>query len=110
MRYRFIALLGLSSALFAGVIPGPGLSAQSNPASKPWSAPRTPDGKPDIQGGWSFAVITPFERPANLGDKTVLNDQEAAEFEKETNARARQDEGRQRGTAADVGRAYNDFW
>jgi len=28
---------------------------------------RTPDGQPDIEGYWSNATITPFERPAALG-------------------------------------------
>jgi hypothetical protein len=27
--------------------------------------PRTPDGKPDLQGIWDFATITPLERPAS---------------------------------------------
>jgi hypothetical protein len=54
--------------------------------------------------------VTPFERPGNLADKAVLTDQEAEEFEKQAAVLAKQDEGRKRGTAADVGRAYNDFW
>ena len=80
----------------------PSVFAQARGTAKPSAVPRTPDGRPDLQGNWSFATITPFERPANLGDKAVLTDQEAAEFEKQTAARAKQDEGRQRGTAADV--------
>jgi hypothetical protein len=27
-----------------------------------WTAPRTPDGQPDLQGNWSNATLTPFER------------------------------------------------
>jgi hypothetical protein len=111
MGHRFVASLGLATALaVCWSSAGSTVSAQAGGASKSSAAPRTADGRPDLQGVWSFAVITPFERPTDLGDKTVLTDQEAAEFEKETNARAKQDEGRQRGTAADVNRAYNDFW
>src|SRR5262245_804728 len=107
MRSRSRVFIGLVIALLFSLA-GPML-AQSRTA-KPWSAPRTPDGKPDLQGNWSFATITPFERPPAFGDKATLSDQEVAEFEKQTASRANQDEGRQRGTAADVNRAYNDAW
>ena len=30
---------------------------------KPWTAPRTPDGHPDLQGTWTNGTITPLERP-----------------------------------------------
>ncbi len=109
MRPRFIALISTTLALGLVAFFQPGLFAQSRAAAK-WTAPRAPDGHPDLQGNWSFATITPFERPPAFGDKTVLSDQEVAEFEKETASRANQDEGRQRGTAADVNRAYNDAW
>jgi hypothetical protein len=110
MRHRFVASVAVAAALAAAATFEPRVFAQSDAAKKPWSPPRTPEGRPDLQGNWSFANITPLERPANLGDRAVLSDEEAAEFERETAARAKQDEGRQRGTAADVSRAYNDFW
>ncbi len=39
----------------------------------------TPWGDPDLQGIWSIATITPFERPAALKDKAQLTEPEAAE-------------------------------
>ena len=33
-------------------------------AAQEWVAPRTPDGHPDLQGNWSNATLTPFERRA----------------------------------------------
>jgi hypothetical protein len=110
MRHRFVASIGLAIALAVVPLLEPSVFAQARGTGKPWSPPRTPDGRPDLQGIWSFATITPFERPANMADKPVLSDQEAAEFEKQAASRANQDDGRQRGTAADVSRAYNDFW
>ena len=110
MRYRLVASIGVAMAL-AALVPllEPSELAQARTA-KEWSPPRGPDGHPDLQGNWSFATITPFERPPAFGDKAVLTDQEVQEFEKETASRANQDDNRQRGTAADVGRAYNDAW
>ena len=73
------------------------------------NALRTPDGKPDLQGTWSFATITPMERPAELANKEFFTEQEAAAYEKEVVERNNKD--RRDGPAEqDVGRAYNDFW
>src|SRR5262245_46513454 len=79
-----------------------------NPAAA--QAPlRTPDGKPDLQGTWSFATITPMERPANLAGKEFFTEQEAAVYEKDVVERNNKD--RRDGSAeSDVSRAYNDFW
>ena len=72
-------------------------------------ATRTPDGQPDLQGIWSFATITPMERPADLAGKEFFTPKEAADYEKEVRQRNNMD--RRDGTAeADVTRAYNDFW
>src|SRR5437660_133 len=108
MRYRGVASIGVvvGFAAFAPLLQ-PIVVAQTRPAAKPWSAPRTADGHPDLQGNWSFATITPFERPQAFADKAVLSDKEVAEYEKEQAARANQDDNRQIGTLADVNRAYN---
>ena len=110
MRHRFVASIIIAFSLAVVPLLGPTVFAQGRGASKAVPVPRAPDGHPDLQGQWSFANITPFERPTTLGDKATLTEQEAAAFEKETADRSKQDEGRQRGTAADVGRAYNDAW
>ena len=49
--------------------------------SKNWTVPRTPDGKPDLEGVWTNATITPMERPANLTGKATLTDAEAKAYE-----------------------------
>src|SRR5262245_66348242 len=91
MRHRSGAFIGLIALVVSLV--GPVMLAQTRTA-KPWSAPRTPDGKPDLQGNWSFATITPFERTTAFGDKAVVTDQEVAEFEKKTASRTKQDDKR----------------
>jgi hypothetical protein len=85
-------------------------STNAASATKTWTPPRTPDGQPDLQGIWSAATITPLERPDELAGKQVFTDEEAVEFEKQTNARRNQDRRDGAGTDADVGRAYNQFW
>jgi hypothetical protein len=34
---------------------------------KPWTAPRTPDGHPDLQGIWSYITAVPLEKPGGSG-------------------------------------------
>jgi len=46
-------------------------------ASKPWVVPRTPDGKPDLQGNWTNETQTPLERLGNQGP-TLTKEQAAA--------------------------------
>jgi hypothetical protein len=79
------------------------------PSTKTWVEPRTPDGKPDLQGVWTSATLTPLERPADLGNKQFFTKEEAVQWTKQflqTNNRDRRD-----GSAQDdVGRAYNEFW
>ena len=62
-------------------------TAQNTPAARAratssYSPPRLPDGQPDIQGVYSNATYTPFERPANLGDKEFFTPEEAAALAK----------------------------
>jgi hypothetical protein len=51
-------------------------------AAKPWRVPRSADGKPDLQGNWSNATLTPLERPA--GQPAILTDAQAAQIENRT--------------------------
>ena len=94
-------------------------SAQGKPKS---AALRTPDGKPDLQGIWSNATITPLERPQNV-TSLVLSDEEAARMERATlerRERLNQPSDPDRpappkggdgstGAAGNVG-GYNNFW
>jgi hypothetical protein len=95
MGYRFLAGTAVSVALTLVQIPlivAPA-AAQTPPATskapangKAWTPPRTPDGKPDLQGIWSNATLTPLERPKNLGAKEFYSDQEFAELARRVKA------------------------
>ena len=52
---------------------------------------RTPDGKPDLSGTYSFSTVTPLQRPDALAGKATLTDEEAAAFEAAENTRLNRD-------------------
>lgn len=43
-----------------------------------WTMPRTPWGDPDLRGTWSYASLTPLQRPANFRDQHVFTEEQAA--------------------------------
>jgi hypothetical protein len=69
-----------TSVRAAAQSPAPAASAKKA-ASTAWSAPRTPDGQPDLQGVWISISATPLERPAALKDRPSLTDKEVAELQ-----------------------------
>ena len=87
--------------------------------SRKWTPPRTPDGKPDIQGTFTFSTITPLQRPEALAGKDVLTAEEAAAFEAAENKRQNRDLFDPEKGAPSLGYAprsqggvlsYNEFW
>jgi len=60
------------------------LSAQGPVSPKPrsggggWTAPRTVDGQPDLQGTWANNNATPLERPVEFAGRATLTDAEVA--------------------------------
>jgi hypothetical protein len=47
-----------------------------------WKVSRTVDGQPDLQGNWTNATITPFERPEKYGNNRAMSVEEANGLEK----------------------------
>src|SRR5438876_11640977 len=94
------------AVVVATALAGTSLAAQSTAVRKGWTPPRTPDGQPDLQAIWTNATITPFERPASLGDKAFLTDAEAKAIERRATMR-REEDGAP--PAGQVG-SYNQFW
>jgi hypothetical protein len=110
---RASSLVAMAGAIAVSVVVP--LAAQS----AKYSPPRTADGKPDLQGTFTFATITPLQRPDALKDKEVLTPEEAAQFEEAENKRLNRDlYDPEKGmpSAGYPGRAqggvlsYNDFW
>jgi hypothetical protein len=80
------------------------------PASKPATAlPRTPDGRPNLEGIWTNNTLTPLERPADFRDTPTLTEQAAAAYEKQV-VTGRNRDRRDGDAEVDVGRAYNELF
>jgi hypothetical protein len=99
MNYRLVAAM-FSLALLPAVAGG---------QAKTYAPPKTPDGRPDLQGIWTNVTVTPLERPADFKDKAFFTPAEAAAYAKQVVERNNADR-RDGPPEADVGRAYNDAW
>ena len=105
---RFASLL-VMSALAVSPMWAQALAKAASTGAKTYTAPRTPDSQPDLQGIWDAASMTPLERPVELGNKAFYTPEEVIAYEQK---RAHDlDRDRRDGSAdADLARAYNDSW
>src|SRR5438093_820784 len=59
--------------------PAPAAAKPKPAPAKAYTAPKTPWGDPDLQGNWPGSVNIPLQRPANMGERATLTEQEVAE-------------------------------
>ena len=82
MNRRLLRSIGILAVVLAAVLlaPAPVVGQAASSEAKTWTAPRTPAGRPDLQGLWTMATFTPLERPEHLAGKEFFSEEEAAEL------------------------------
>src|SRR5688572_33490869 len=100
MHHRSFHLVSLVAALVAI-----GTATPTSQSKTP--IPRLADGRPDLQGTWDFAQLTPLDRPPEFKDKDSITEEKAEEFAQRRTEPSNKDR-RDAGPAADVDRASND--
>ena len=106
---RFYAGCGLAVTFLA---PAPAAGQALRPAAKSAvskNLPRTPDGRPSLEGVWTNSTLTPLERLHEFEGKQSITEAEATAYEKQNLSQNNRDR-RDGGAEADVGRAYNELW
>ena len=120
LSYRcFVFTVALAAFVALVLAPTPATGQALSPtakavtAGKTWTAPRTADGQPDLQGVWTNNTVTPLERPKDLAAKEFYTEAElATAVQKERNRLdLNLEEGRptEPGTADDVHYDFSQF-
>jgi hypothetical protein len=71
---------------------------------------QTPWGDPDLQGIWSYATITPLQRPADMAGREFLTDEEVAEQNRDSATRASSERRAELTPERDLALAYDQVW
>jgi hypothetical protein len=113
------ALLATVALPVAATAQPQGKSANQGKTNRASAPRRTADGKPNLEGIFSYSTITPLQRPDALAGKDTLTDEEAAAFEASENKRLNRDLFDPIKGAPSAGYApraeggvlsYNEFW
>ena len=83
-RRHFSTIFAVTAIFCLG--PLPAVSQTQTSAVDSWAPPRTPDGRPDLQGRWTMATFTPLERPDRFAGQEFLTEEEASALMEELTA------------------------
>src|SRR5687768_12487997 len=82
-RMKHLLAAIVASVVAAGFAAVDAVAQHSKYSTDPtpgYQVPRTPDGKPDLQGVWGNNSVTPMTRPRQWKDKQTLTDAEVEEL------------------------------
>ena len=105
MRSRSV-VAGFVVVMVVTLVPLPAVGQSAST----WTLPRTPDGQPDLQGAWSFATITPLERPSQYAGREFLSEEEVVALNQDAATRASSERRAELTAQRDVDLAYDQFW
>ena len=114
-RRSLVTFIGGSAAVMSVLLLAPhavaGQDARAAAATAPDTATfRTAWGEPDLQGIWSYASITPLQRPSELAGREFLTEEEVAEQNNDGATCASSDRRAELTPERDLGLAYNQVW
>ena len=107
MRDRFAGSMATVAIAAATVIAAIWVPVRSITPASAQVAPKTPWGEPDLQGIWTDEFDTPLQRPAKYAAQEFFTAAQREELDKQRGALYGDDPRQERGTAVDVGGAYN---
>ncbi len=100
---RATILSAIGNVLVLGLIAMPAVGQSIDTARTPW-------GDPDLQGIWSYATITPLQRPTELSERAFLTAEEVAQQNDNAATRASSERRAELTPERDLGLAYNQVW
>ncbi len=106
MRDRFSGSM-VTVAIAATVVAAISAAVTSITPASAQVALKTPWGEPDLQGIWTDEFDTPLQRPAKYAAQEFFTAAQREELDKQRGALYGDDPRQERGTAVDVGGAYN---
>ena len=107
--WEFDVKLLITVFIISCLLIAPAAWSQAAKTTSTYTPPKTPDGRPDLQGVWNNATITTLERSAELAAKEFFTPQEALAFERKFADEGDRDK-RSADKAVDVAGAYNQGW
>ena len=110
MRERFsgsMVAVAVAAAVGSAAISVPVTPASPQAPTAPSAALKTPWGEPDLQGIWTDEFDTPLQRPAKYANQEFFTEAQREELDQQRGALFGSDPRQERGSAVDVGGAYN---
>jgi len=110
MRDRFSASMitvAIAAAAVSAAISVPATRTSAQAPAASGTAMKTPWGEPDLQGIWTDEFDTPFQRSPKYANQEFFTEAQRKELDRQRGEHYGDDPRQARGSAADVGGAYN---
>jgi hypothetical protein len=110
MRDRFsgsMVIVAIAAAAVGAAVSVPVTRTSAQAPAASGIVLKTPWGEPDLQGIWTDEFDTPLQRSAKYANQEFFTEAQREELDKQRGAHFGNDPRQERGTAIDVGGAYN---